>query len=595
MRNMHGGAPELGAEANWRVFLRLWPYLWRWKQRVIIALALLIMAKLASVTVPLTLKHVIDALDAKTAALWIPLGWVVAYGVLRFLSTGFQELRDAVFARIGERTLSDMGREVFRHLHSLDLDYHLSRRTGGVARDIERGVNGAGFLVRALVFSVVPILVEVLLVVGILLLQFRWAYALVALAGIVGYVAFSVVVTHWRTDLVRKANEKDSTANSRAVDSLLNFETVKYFGNEAYEEARYAESLHEREDAKVKTALSLAFLNAGQAFTIALTMTFILLLAAWDTSKGELSLGDFAMVNALMIQVFIPLNILGFMYREILRSLTDLESMLKILNIKPKVQDKPRAIVLKNEDGLQFDNVSFHYDPARPILHNVSFELPPGKRLAIVGPSGSGKSTIGRLLLRFYDVTDGAIRMGGVDIRDATQQSVRAAIGVVPQDTVLFNDTIEANIAYGRVDASREEVARVAALAQLDGFIAQLPKGYDTRVGERGLKVSGGEKQRIAIARTLLKNPRILLFDEATSSLDTVAERAISQAIADVAAQRTSIIIAHRLSTVVDADEIIVLEKGRIIERGTHAQLLAAQGAYWHLWQVQQDEALSAG
>lgn len=591
MRNMHGGgAPDLGAEADWRVFFRLWPYLWRWKQRVIIALSLLVVAKVANVAVPLALKHVIDGLDKGYAALWIPLGWVICYGVLRFASTGFQEWRDAVFARVGERTLSDMGREVFRHLHTLDLEYHLSRRTGGVARDIERGVTGAGFLVRALVFSVVPILVEVMFVVVILLVQFRWAYALVAMVGIAGYIGFSVVVTHWRMDLVRKANEKDSTANSRAIDSLLNFETVKYFGNEAYEEQRYAESLREREDAKVKTALSLALLNAGQAFTIALTMTLILLLAAYDTSQGQLSLGDFAMVNALMLQVFIPLNILGFMYREIRRSLTDLEAMLKLLNIKPRIQDKPGAIELQQQDGLKFENVSFHYDPARPILHNVSFEVPPGKRLAIVGPSGAGKSTIGRLLLRFYDVTGGAIRIGDVDVRDATQQSVRASIGVVPQDTVLFNDTIFSNIAYGRTGASREEVEQASRLAQLEGFIQQLPKGFDTKVGERGLKVSGGEKQRIAIARTLLKNPRVLLFDEATSSLDTVAERAISQSISMVAAQRTSIIIAHRLSTVIDADEIVVLEQGRVVARGTHAQLLAQQGAYWHLWQVQQQE-----
>lgn len=592
MRNMHGGGAELGGEANWRVFLQLWPYLWAWKGRVLLALGLLILAKVANVAVPMTLKEVVDDLDAGTVAVWIPLLWVGAYGTLRFLSTGFQELRDAVFARVGERTLSEVGRAVFRHLHTLDLEYHLTRRTGGVARDIERGVSGAGFLVRAVVFSVVPIAVEVILVLVILVTQFRPLYAMVAMFGIVGYVTFSVLVTHWRTDLVRKANEKDSIANSRAIDSLLNFETVKYFGNEAYEEARYAESLKEREDAKVSTALSLSFLNGGQALTIALTMTFILLLAASDTSKGELTLGDFAMVNALMIQVFIPLNILGFMYREIRRSLTDLEAMMKLMNVKPRIQDKQNAKVLQHEDGVYFDNVSFHYDPARPILHNVNITLPPGKRLAIVGPSGSGKSTLGRLLLRFYDVSEGAIRVGGVDIRDATQYSVRASIGVVPQDTVLFNDTIRANIAYGRTTATQAEIEQAARLAQLDNFIAQLPKGYETKVGERGLKVSGGEKQRIAIARTLLKNPRILLFDEATSSLDTVAERAISQAIADVAAQRTSIIIAHRLSTVVDADEIIVLEQGRIVERGTHQQLLAQQGVYGHLWQVQQQETL---
>ncbi len=584
---------ELRGNADWRVFLQLWPFLWRFKARVLVALGLLVIAKVATLMVPVTLKHVVDALDAKTAALWVPLALVAGYGMLRFLGTAFQELRDIVFARVGERTLSEVGVSVFRHLLSLDIDYHLSRKTGGVARDIERGVNGAAFLVRAVVFSVVPIAVEVLLVVILLMVEFRAAYALAALSGIAAYVALSVLVTNWRTEFVRLSNDKDSAANSRAVDSLINVETVKHFCNEDHEVGRYTASLRDREEAKVKTAVSLALLNGGQALVIAATMTVILLLAAKDTAEGLLSIGEFAMVNALMIQVFIPMNILGMIYREIRRSLTDLEAMLALMNITPKVQDSPGAVVLQG-DGVEFEDVVFGYRPERRILDGVSFSVPPGRKVAIVGPSGSGKSTLGRLLLRFYDVQSGSVRVGGVDVRDLTQQSLRAAIGTVPQDAVLFNDTIRTNIGYGKPGADEQAIAEVARLAHLDEFLAQLPERMETRVGERGLKVSGGERQRIAIARTLLKNPRIVLFDEATSSLDTVAERAISQAMREVASTRTTLIIAHRLSTVVDADEILVLSAGRIVERGTHAQLLSAGGAYKTLWDAQLSEGAEA-
>lgn len=587
--------PDIRNPTDWKVLLKLLPYLWEFRARVLLAMSCLILAKLANVAVPVSLKHIVDALDQGqgsqvVAMVAIPLALLLAYGLLRFSSTFLGELRDAIFGLAAERTLTNIGLVVFRHLHRLDLEYHLSRRTGGLSRDIERGTSGVSFLLRSLVFSVIPILVEVGLVLGIFIWQFDAGFAWITVGAIVAYVAFSVVVTNWRTEFVRLANQKDSQANTRAIDSLLNFETVKYFTNEEYEAGRYGENLREREEAKIKNTFSLAALNSGQALIIAVTITLMMIRAAQQVADGTLTLGDLAMVNALMIQVFIPLNVLGFVYREIKRALADVESMFDILKIEPAIRDADDAVELPaDSDGVEFDNVSFHYHPERPILKNVSFKIAPGHKVAIVGSSGAGKSTLGRLLFRFYEVSQGCIRVGGQDIRRLTQASLRRAIGVVPQDTVLFNDTLYANILYGNPLASEDEVKAAAKLAHLDDFIAKLPKGYDTKVGERGLKVSGGEKQRIAIARTLLKKPRILLFDEATSALDSQTEKAIGAALEQVAHNHTTLIIAHRLSTVVDADEIIVLENGEIVERGSHRELLATSGRYARMWQLQHE------
>jgi ATP-binding cassette, subfamily B, heavy metal transporter len=587
--------PDIRNPTDWKVLLKLLPYLWEFRARVLLAMSCLILAKLANVAVPVSLKHIVDALDQGqgsqvVAMVAIPLALLLAYGLLRFSSTFLGELRDAIFGLAAERTLTNIGLVVFRHLHRLDLEYHLSRRTGGLSRDIERGTTGVSFLLRSLVFSVIPILVEVGLVLGIFIWQFDAGFAWITVGAIVAYVAFSVVVTNWRTEFVRLANQKDSQANTRAIDSLLNFETVKYFTNEEYEAGRYGENLREREEAKIKNTFSLAALNSGQALIIAVTITLMMIRAAQQVADGTLTLGDLAMVNALMIQVFIPLNVLGFVYREIKRALADVESMFDILKIEPAIRDADDAIELPaDSDGVEFDGVSFHYQAERPILKNVSFKIAPGHKVAIVGSSGAGKSTLGRLLFRFYEVSQGSIRVGGHDIRRLTQASLRRAIGVVPQDTVLFNDTLYANILYGNPLASEDEVKAAAKLAHLDDFIAKLPKGYDTKVGERGLKVSGGEKQRIAIARTLLKKPRILLFDEATSALDSQTEKAIGAALEQVAHNHTTLIIAHRLSTVVDADEIIVLENGEIVERGSHRELLATAGRYARMWLLQHE------
>ena len=574
---------------DWMVLAKLVPYLWQFRVRVGLALALLIISKLANVGVPVSLKYIVDSLDTSLAAVMaVPIATVVAYGVLRFSSVAFGELRDAVFGRVAERTLSRLGLTVFEHLHRLDLEYHLSRKTGGLSRDIERGTSGVSFLLRSLVFSVVPILVEVALVMAIFALQFDLVFVWITLFAVVVYIVFSVVVTNWRTGFVRDANLKDSQANTRAIDSLLNYETVKYFNNETYEARLYAHNLLEREQAKVKNHLSLAALNSGQALIIAASIAVMMLIAAYQVKDGLMTLGDLAMINGLMIQVFIPLNALGFVYREMKRALADVEGMFDILELKPAIMDSVGAGSLPVQaDGIEFHNVSFAYHPDRPILKHVSFQVPAGKKVAIVGPSGAGKSTIARLLFRFYEASEGRISIGGHAITEVTQDSLRAAIGVVPQDTVLFNDTLRENIRYGRPDASEQDILDASEHAMLIDFISKLPKGYDTMVGERGLKVSGGEKQRIAIARALLKQPRIFLFDEATSSLDSRTEQGINKSLHTIARNHTTLVIAHRLSTVVDCDEIIVLEDGQIVERGSHRELLQKNGRYHDMWQVQ--------
>jgi ABC-type transport system involved in Fe-S cluster assembly fused permease/ATPase subunit len=581
--------------ADWRLIYQLLPHLKDFPGRILLALGCLIVAKLSGVALPMLLKHIVDGLDqSKHTIVIVPLSLLLAYGFARFVNVLMSELRDVVFGRVAERAMRRGALQVFRHLHALDLDFHLSRRTGGLSRDIERGVAGISFLLRFSLFNIIPTVLELALVAAILLVEYGWVFAVITAVAVLLYVAFSITVTEWRTQFVRKANQLDSKANTRAIDSLLNYETVKYFGNEAHEAAEYDRFLSDWEQAQQQNRLSLGALNVGQSLIVAGSLTAMMVIAAQGVARGGMTLGDFVAINAYVVQLFIPLNFLGFVYREIRRVLTDMGRMFGLLDVQPKVRDQAQAKTLRPGSAqVRFEHVGFGYSPQRPILKDVSFEIPAGQTVAVVGASGAGKSTLARLLFRFYDPGQGRVTIDGQDLREVTQQSLRSAIAVVPQDTVLFNDTLLYNLQYGRPEATREEVEQAVRLAHLDGFIRQLPDGYATLVGERGLKLSGGEKQRVAIARALLKNPAILIFDEATSSLDSASERAILAAIEEVAAQRTTLVIAHRLSTIVHADQIVVLEQGRVIERGRHDDLLAANGAYAALWRLQQRQQLA--
>ena len=594
MRRQSSASPDSAPRPpgdEWKALRTLFPYLWEFRGRVLLAAACLILAKVANVGVPILMKEIVDALDRPPALLVVPAALLVAYGLLRLSSTLFAELRDIVFARVTQRAIRRIALEVFGHLHALSLRFHLARQTGGMSRDIERGTRAISALMSYLLFSILPTLVEIGLVAAVLLLKFPPVFALITLITLVIYIGLTVWVTEWRTRFRRAMNEMDSRANTRAIDSLINYETVKYFGNEAFEAGRYDENLAHWEKAAVRSQTSLGALNAGQSLIIASGVTVLMTLAAQGVVRGELTLGDLVLVNALLIQLYIPLNFLGVIYRELKQSVTDMERMFRLLEENREVEDRPGAAPLVTTGGaIRFERVSFGYERDRQILFDVSFEVPAGKTVAVVGTSGAGKSTLSRLLFRFYDVWDGRVCIDGADIRDVTQASLRAAIGIVPQDTVLFNDTIFYNIAYGRPDASRDQVREAARSAHIHDFIASLPQGYDTPVGERGLKLSGGEKQRVAIARALLKNPPILVFDEATSALDSRSEKAIQAELDRIAADRTTLVIAHRLSTIVDADEILVLERGRIVERGAHRELLRLQGTYAQMWDLQQQE-----
>ena len=583
--------PSNTNRADWQTIRTLIPYLMEFKWRVIVAMSLLIFSKLANVSVPLVLKEIIDAMDKTKSVLAIPVFLIIGYGVLRLFSTLFGELRDAVFANVTQRAIRRVALQVFEHLHSLSLRFHLDRQTGGVSRDIERGTRGIGFLLNFTLFNILPTLLEIGLVAGILLKKYSPWFAIITFITLVIYIAFTLFITEWRMVVRRTMNDLDSKANTRAIDSLLNYETVKYFGNEQYEADRYDHHMEHWEAAAVRNQTSLALLNSVQSVVIAIGITALMLLAADQVVKGKMTVGDLVLVNVYMIQLYMPLHFLGFVYREIRHALADMEKMFSLLHEEREVADAKDATVLQvGSAEVRFEQVSFSYAPERQILFGVSFTIPAGHKVAVVGSSGAGKSTLSRLLFRFYDVQQGRILINGQDIRNVTQTSLRAAIGIVPQDTVLFNDTIYYNIAYGRPDASREDIMAAAQAAHIHHFIEKLPLGYDTMVGERGLKLSGGEKQRVAIARAILKNPAVLIFDEATSALDSKSEKAIQSELRTISQNRTTLVIAHRLSTVVDADQILVMDQGKIVERGTHRELLAQHRLYAQMWNLQKQE-----
>jgi ATP-binding cassette subfamily B protein len=593
--------PAIGLGRSWSVLAILGRHLWpkgEWglRARVLVALALLVLAKVANVYVPILYKHAVDALGTPQGqAMAVPVALILAYGVARVLAQAFGEIRDAIFAPVGQRAIRNLALQVFGHLHGLSLRYHLERQTGGLSRVIERGTQGMEFLIRFTTFNILPTLLEIGLVGAILWRLYDWRFTAVTLGVIAGYIVFTVMLSEWRIQFVRRMNDADTEANAKAIDSLLNYETVKYFGNELHEARRYDVGRRRYETAAIRSSRTLSLLNIGQGGIIAIGLAAVMVMAGTGVVEHTMTVGDFVAVNAFLLQLYAPLNMLGFAYREIRGALVNMEKMFGLLDVPPEIADKPDAPALEVAGGeIVFDHVDFHYEKARPILHDVSFRVAPGDTVAIVGSSGAGKSTVSRILFRFYDVAAGRVLIDGQDIRDVQQASLRAAIGVVPQDTVLFNDTIYYNIAYGRPDATREEVEQAAKLARIHDFIVALPQKYESTVGERGLKLSGGEKQRVAIARTILKNPHILLFDEATSALDTRTEQEIQRSLEEVSRGRTTLVIAHRLSTIINADEIVVLDRGRVVERGRHGDLLARDGLYADMWRRQQEAAAEA-